>query len=938
MSSQTETEPRKPPRKINRVLPQLKRNAACVPCRRRRIKCDAGKPHCSSCMRSFNFLARSNPDEKRDAKGVQCYYEDGSDDESSPLEEPAKKRKEPIVDDENPAIAVQRLEAEVAQLREALSHVTSSSNASTSPSDSRPLTTATTADSNIFPSRHYDRTQQSIPSGTKDSKDGLLSKAFDTSNHSLNAANGHNSSVSTKPAYTSVKLPGEFQNTAQPSAPLPSVENMDAEAGRVGGPFLDVFWPGWPPRLPTPALLDHLVYTFFSMVPSVPRLLHQTSFKARLALPPTHPDFPHPALLHAICCVTARYSAAVKVESVQESVERIDKSTSVPPGGPGRRTVEEEIAAEQCFAERNAKYASLEMRYDNPTGRRMFEILQAQVILGLFHQQTGRWLDGWLVVGQTVRSAIPLGLMNDEDPDDFHIPRLRTAVLPPPRADWEREERRLLIYYILANDASFSVSAAWPGSMMFDELTAKLPAAKADYDRGLDITENPQTYHSPDLFTNHPVSCSMIMLTKGMILLGRVSKLTRKLRLLPPAERVVAKQWPEAHKVDRDIQDLITTWPMHLRDPMYPLAGSHNRIDADLVCAHLVSRVAAIHLHEPFADLGDPQCPHSSRLLAESRAVLRIVYALVNSNTDVSFQMIPISSLWVFTAARTMLLFYHRALEQKDHQTAAPMLAEIEVFQMLFASMGSRFVMGAIHCGMIDRIVKHIHNEFGFPMTGWRWTPADWVQEGVDRVNDGVACPSQVGVDINLPTELEPKAPTQDLPLMSKNHPDGMAWGSQGTSNWKYRDIADQQRGYLGRSQHAPPQVQIPIQVQPQQPRPPQLQQQPRLPPLVSPHVPPHVPLSTAIPRSTKPSSYPPLPPLMNPISSGGMDFGALSMGNHGIGLGRDDISGGLEWLDWGNLGLSAANGSGASVSAVPLEEWNGNGNGHYGQGQRTGH
>lgn len=32
----------------------------------------------------------------------------------------------------------------------------------------------------------------------------------------------------------------------------------DFEAGKVGGPFLDIFWPGWPPRLPTPAMLDHL--------------------------------------------------------------------------------------------------------------------------------------------------------------------------------------------------------------------------------------------------------------------------------------------------------------------------------------------------------------------------------------------------------------------------------------------------------------------------------------------------------------------------------------------------------------------------------------------------------------------------------------------------------------------------------------------------------
>lgn len=36
----------------------------------------------------------------------------------------------------------------------------------------------------------------------------------------------------------------------------------DTEAGSVGGPLLDILWPGWPPRLPTPTMLDHLWVTY----------------------------------------------------------------------------------------------------------------------------------------------------------------------------------------------------------------------------------------------------------------------------------------------------------------------------------------------------------------------------------------------------------------------------------------------------------------------------------------------------------------------------------------------------------------------------------------------------------------------------------------------------------------------------------------------------
>lgn len=67
-------QPIQPRRKLTRSGEQLKRNAACLPCRRRRIKCDAGKPHCSSCEKSYNFLRRSQPDDERDDGGIRCWY------------------------------------------------------------------------------------------------------------------------------------------------------------------------------------------------------------------------------------------------------------------------------------------------------------------------------------------------------------------------------------------------------------------------------------------------------------------------------------------------------------------------------------------------------------------------------------------------------------------------------------------------------------------------------------------------------------------------------------------------------------------------------------------------------------------------------------------------------------------------------------------------
>ncbi|BEI84335.1 hypothetical protein CcaverHIS002_0409390 [Cutaneotrichosporon cavernicola] len=102
----------KPPRKLNRSANQLHRNQACLTCRRRRIKCDAARPHCSSCVRSFRFLARTQPDPERDARGVQCVYENNEPEEPEP---------------EDPRAAVAKLEARVAELQGELDRLTSTS-------------------------------------------------------------------------------------------------------------------------------------------------------------------------------------------------------------------------------------------------------------------------------------------------------------------------------------------------------------------------------------------------------------------------------------------------------------------------------------------------------------------------------------------------------------------------------------------------------------------------------------------------------------------------------------------------------------------------------------------------------------------------------------------------------------------------------------------
>jgi len=48
----------------------------------------------------------------------------------------------------------------------------------------------------------------------------------------------------------------------------------------------------WPVDLPSLEVIEHVVGVFFERVPLIPKMLHKTTFKANLQLPPTHWKFP----------------------------------------------------------------------------------------------------------------------------------------------------------------------------------------------------------------------------------------------------------------------------------------------------------------------------------------------------------------------------------------------------------------------------------------------------------------------------------------------------------------------------------------------------------------------------------------------------------------------------------------------------------------------
>ncbi|WVQ85932.1 hypothetical protein IAT38_008100 [Cryptococcus sp. DSM 104549] len=738
----------RPPRKLNRTGPQLKRNAACLPCRRRRIKCDAAKPYCSSCLRSYHFLRRTQPDLERDRKGIQCCY-DLEDDEGWPDGVGDAKKDERI----------KSLEEKVAELERALQAASSTPEApSSTDSTAVPLSSVTfTQPFPAFTDVHAPFSgpfDLAGPSHLSGSGGGF---PLDTSHPSPRTWNGSsepeqilNGMVDQflPPGFMPPALPpqtgmgggvsvtldtglvgGQYQEAngrhlgqdqgeqVQAGAGAGNMPGMMdggmfvGEAGSMGGAMLNVLWPGWPSTLPLPSVVEHLVDTFFTHVPSIARIIHRQTFLRRLALPPTHPDFPQRSLLHAICAVASRWSASVHVRSIPDVVAKADEDARRLNG----RGVMDDPKEEACFSERNGRYAVMYMRYQCLSGRGLMDILQAMLVMCHWDQCNSAWLDAWILIGSATRLAICLGLMSEDH--QRGPPALRRSILGPPRDGAEREERRATVYTVMCYDSVSSMSSGWPGCMPLEELTVPMPSSRLSFETRELISPNVQTAQSSDLYERHPVEDGFVMLIKSKILLSRVARFTRLCRGMCPEQKMAGRGFPEFRVLDRDLLTFNMSFPPSLREPVQYMRGYAKGIDSDLVSAHLVHRIAAIHLHEPFADPNNPKCVSAARLLTEARGCLAVVYSLSGVSADVSYSISPISSWFFFSAARALLLFYQRALEHRNMEAARSFHSEISKFKNVLSSLATRNALASRHWVTLEMMTRRIEGEaLGHPI------------------------------------------------------------------------------------------------------------------------------------------------------------------------------------------------------------------------------
>ncbi|RXK38329.1 hypothetical protein M231_04371 [Tremella mesenterica] len=456
--------------------------------------------------------------------------------------------------------------------------------------------------------------------------------------------------------------------------------------------LLELFWPGWPPNLPEPNIVNDLVEAFFELAPNVSRLLHRSRFLARLALPPTHSNFPHAALIHAICAA----SAAWCTPSVYERSSYVQDSTWMAgtEKGGGR--------AGMSFQMRQAAFAKEAVQDGLNTGNRLFDVVRAMIILSRVFIDDTRMLECWAYCGLVARMILPLGL-NVRSAELS----LKSVMLPPPGDALEREERRAAIWMAFYHDTIASSASGWGTSISLDELSVPLPVSVIDFEAGQEYMEpNPQDIESLDIWTKHPVPDPFVLTLKAAVILNRVNRFVRKWknRRIRDDDDLDGLQKPEFRELANAIACFQMSFPQALRNPCK--LNHKKKLDIDLISAHMLPHAASICLHEPFADITDPNDASTRRMIAATQALVQIVQQLAGVTNDGSQSLASImhssASVCLVTAARTSLLFYRYALNIGDAQTADSHRMDIEMVRMALQQFGLKFKIGHHHSQLIE--------------------------------------------------------------------------------------------------------------------------------------------------------------------------------------------------------------------------------------------
>lgn len=188
----------------------------------------------------------------------------------------------------------------------------------------------------VFP-RRASKGEEMVYSNSRNNFDVLLQA---TTNHHgaampVNSSGGYASMYHSHPDHVSSSnhyAPDAnfFDNTApSPSSSFKFATHQMTPPLSPSNSLLNLFYPGWPRDLPSPALVTRLVDAYFSKSHAASGMINRAKLYANLTLPPSHVNFPETALLHMILATSARMVSRDFFEQEQKYWGKEDPNESI---------------------------------------------------------------------------------------------------------------------------------------------------------------------------------------------------------------------------------------------------------------------------------------------------------------------------------------------------------------------------------------------------------------------------------------------------------------------------------------------------------------------------------------------------------------------------------------------------------------------------------
>ncbi|KAF8898643.1 hypothetical protein BD779DRAFT_26545 [Infundibulicybe gibba] len=643
----------------NAHRPALRRNQACRSCRKRKLKCDAARPHCGTCVKQWQALVSvpapvgyAHPTEP------QCSYDPVEGLTLAPDTDPVEKIRQ--LEDQicktfflywpNP----QRTYDSLAQLKNRLYEQQSGSRS-------------------VSPGRSTSLNRPSSSNALAPSSGGQPS---DLAGISLPHASLSMLNMMSSGGSPETRFRGETDS--------PELHNVNKSAP---DPLMDLLYMGWNPDLPDPTTLNHYIDVFFRCDPCGSRVLHRPSFLASMHLPPRDPGFPHSAILHAICAAASRWSPQNVV--------------TMPDGN--RR---------DQFAEFHASKTRQYIDKTMASGEDIFCVMQACILLSWYFYQEGRWVEVWIFAGFQTRVAVPLRL-NYPGTFSTHGNNSPGAYLAPPKDLLDLESRRRTWWMTIMFDRIASVGG-WIHAVDERDLGTELPLRTDDFESEVSVPSNPQSLASPDVFVRHPsqYTDSFLLLIKSIMLFGRVTDFNVRGNLRAPTAPSKSQNpfFLEGFEVlDKLLcSDFLDSLPQVYKNN----SGVNDTpdgcgLDTDLYMVHIIPHAATITLHNPYIDFTDPQCVSTSRCVNAARCILAAYYLLSATSLDIT-RLHPFVTICWYLAAVVQVQLCKYFIEINDGERESTVWGEINVLRFAMMEYGNRSPIGTRQERLLQGLMREI--------------------------------------------------------------------------------------------------------------------------------------------------------------------------------------------------------------------------------------